>query len=175
MGEKRTASLLGEHLENLIQPPSVVERPSSPIPTPTLRLYFRVLLKVSSLQSTTLMYVLLDLSSSVPIYFNKNTHIPAAFCLLSVFSCFYLPSPLVLFYPLRVMLVNLAPRILFGLWRQRLRAQGQPWGHLCKYVSNCYTAAEQCAVFSQSALPYWRQSFERNYSDFIFVSVVTKH
>lgn len=172
MGKKRTASLLGEHLGNLSQPPSVVERPSSP---PALRLFLGVLLKVSSLQSTTLMYVSLDLSSSAPIYFNKNTHIPAAFGLLSLFSCSYLPSPLVLFYPLRVMLVNLAPRMLFGLWRQRLRAQGQPWGHLCKYVSNCHTAAEQCAVFSQSALPYWRQSFERNYSDFIFVSVVTKH
>lgn len=39
------------------------------------------LLKVSSLRSTTLMYVLLDLSSRVPIYFNKNTPIPAASCL----------------------------------------------------------------------------------------------
>lgn len=111
--EKRTASLPGEHLENLSQPPNVVET----IFPHTLRFFLRVFLKVSSLQSTTLMYVLLDLNSRAPIYFSKNTHIPAACCLLSLFSYLFLSSltPLSFSTPLGIMLVNLSPRILFGL------------------------------------------------------------
>lgn len=113
----------------------------------------------------------------VPLFISVRIHMspPLFVCslYLLVVSIFFTPCPFPPFW--RVMLVNLTSHIRFGLWRQRLRAQGQPWGHLCKYVSNCHTAAEQCVVFSQSALPYWRQSFERNYSDFIFVSVVTKH
>lgn len=95
--KKRATSLPGERLENLSQPPDVVERPQPRPPTPPPFL-LKVFLKVSSLQSTTLMYVLLDLSSSAPIYFSKNTHTPATFCLLSLL-CFYLPAPLVLFHP----------------------------------------------------------------------------
>ena len=123
--------------------------------SPVLRHFLRVFLKVSSLQSTTLMYVLLDLSSSVPIYFSKNTPIPAVFVcpLCLVIICFYLPFPLVLFHPSEELtLVNLTPRILFGLRRRHKESHGDIYVNTS--LSNCHTAAEQCVVFSQSALPY---------------------
>lgn len=123
--------------------------------SPVLRHFLRVFLKVSSLQSTTLMYVLLDLSSSVPIYFSKNIPIPDAFvCPLCLFIIsFYLPLPLVLFHPFEELtLVTLTPRILFGLCRRYKDSHGDIYVNTS--LSNCHTAAEQCVVFSQSALPY---------------------
>lgn len=87
-----------------------------------LRVFLKAFPKVSSLQSTTLMYVLLDLSSSAPIYFSKNTHIPA-FCLSALFCCLSLslhprPRP-----PLgRVMPVNL--NSAYAFWSLKVAVKG---------------------------------------------------
>lgn len=64
------------------------------------------------------MYVWLDLSSSAPIYLVRIHTSWLLFVghLCRVIICFCLPLPLVLFYPSEeVTLVNLTPRILFGL------------------------------------------------------------
>lgn len=68
MEEKRTASQSGKHLENL-QPASRCCREAIAPHSPILRYFLRAFLKVSSLQSTTLTYVLLDLSSECPYLF----------------------------------------------------------------------------------------------------------
>lgn len=101
MEEKSTASRPGKHRENL-QPASRRCREAiAPTRPPIPRYFLRAFLKVSSLQSTTLMYVSLDLRSSVPIYFSENTRVPPLFVcslyLVVLGSCLLLP--LGLFHP----------------------------------------------------------------------------
>lgn len=118
----------GEHLAARSQPPHVVERPP---PCPEV---FPPGLSQGLLSTKHNTNVLLDLSSSAPIYFSKNTRIPAASCLSALVRRFSLPSPPVLVHPLKSYASESDSAHAFWFVKAAVKGTGQPWGHWCKYV-----------------------------------------
>lgn len=89
-------------------------------------------------------------SVQVPLFISRRTQIPVASRWLPL-SFFLLSLPPCSFPPLvRVTLADLTLCTVSGLWRQRLRAQRQPWVRWCKYVQLPHCSGAVWSIFPVS-------------------------